>query len=322
MKVLVKDGATLTITPTVTPSTATVTWTSDDETVATVNNGVVTPKALGIAKITAKSGDLTATCEVFVGTEVDLSSETADYNTNDYDILSGDIGAHYINILNSHHVAFNGMATTKGISCMGDATIYLIDGKTNTLTAPNNSPGIWIGGTGKTFTINAETEGTGILNATGGNNAAGIGTGNASSGNIENGNITINGGTVTAKGGAGAAGIGTGYAYDNNNTCGTITITGGTVTAEGGKFGAGIGTGYATAEYGSASNQCGNITIDATVTKVTAKKNSSIPGPNSIGVGQKYGGGNQDCGTITIGGDATTYAAGVTTSPFTYTPAP
>ena len=37
--------------------------------------------------------------------------------------------------------------------------------------------------------------------------------------------------------------------------------------------------------------------------------------------GYKDGGGTQTCGMITIGGDATTYAGGVDTSPFTY-PAP
>ena len=53
---------------------------------------------------------------------------------------------------------------------------------------------------------------------------------------------------------------------------------------------------------------------------VTATKGSGAP--NSIGNGQADFDGTQTCGTITIGGDATTYAAGVTTSPFIYPTAP
>lgn len=44
----------------------TVTWTSDDETVATVKDGVVTGIKAGTAKIIAKVGDKTAVCEVTV----------------------------------------------------------------------------------------------------------------------------------------------------------------------------------------------------------------------------------------------------------------
>jgi hypothetical protein len=71
-------------------------------------------------------------------------------------------------------------------------------------------------------------------------------------------------------------------------------------------------------KYGSesASNRCGNITIGAGVTSVTATKGGSYS-PNSIGKGYAYGG-TQNYGTITIGG--TVYATGVTTSPFTYEP--
>jgi hypothetical protein len=323
MKVIKLDGDAFTITAEVTPSDATVTWTSDNEVVATVNNGVVTPVGLGIATITAKAGDKEATCEVFVGTEVDLSTIGADYAVNDYDILSGNIGDHYINInmiTGGYHVAFDGITTTKGIACTGDATIYLIDGKTNTVSSTeNNKPGIWIGISDKTFTINAETEGTGILNATGGPGGAGIGNGGPTSGSNESGNITINGGKITANGGAGAAGIGTGEANGRNNTCGAITINGGTVTATGGNNAAGIGTGYSIdgGMSNPASNNCGAITITTGVTSVTATKGSGSP--NSIGEGNDEGA--QACGTITIGGDATTYAGGVDTSPFTY-PAP
>ena len=68
----VKMGNTLKITPTFTPEKATnkiVTWTSSDETVATVSNaGVITPKKIGstIITITSQDGNKTATCTVTV----------------------------------------------------------------------------------------------------------------------------------------------------------------------------------------------------------------------------------------------------------------
>ncbi|MBR6191455.1 MAG: Ig-like domain-containing protein, partial [Prevotella sp.] len=60
-------GETLTLTPTVLPAEATnksVTWTSSDETVATVTDGGVTAVAAGTATITVTTTDgaKTATC--------------------------------------------------------------------------------------------------------------------------------------------------------------------------------------------------------------------------------------------------------------------
>lgn len=49
-----------------------VTWATSDSTVATVNNGAVTGIGTGEATITAKHGDLTATCKVTVSTMYDL----------------------------------------------------------------------------------------------------------------------------------------------------------------------------------------------------------------------------------------------------------
>ena len=57
------------LTATVTPSNATnssVTWTSDNQAVATVTGGTVTAVSAGNATITAKAGDKTATCAVTV----------------------------------------------------------------------------------------------------------------------------------------------------------------------------------------------------------------------------------------------------------------
>ena len=321
-EVLAKNGDALTITATATPAEATLTWESSDEAVATVADGVVTPVGLGIATITAKSGDLKATCEVFVGTEVDDVS--ARNPIQDYDILAGTNNSSAITIPAGCHVAFNGVNTDKGVKCNGEATIYLIDGSTNTITAQDDYAGIEVGAAG--LTINAETAGTGILNVTGGLKGAGIGTSEAYNSSQTCGDITINGGTITATGGNGAAGIGTGLSFGSgaptNQTCGDITINGGIVTATGGLYGAGIGTGYSFNNGAVTSNECGAITIGTGVTSVTAIMGNGSPISIGMGASSGYSGnyGIQTCGTITIGGDATTYAAGVTTSPFTYEP--
>ena len=67
------EGQTVTLTATVTPADATnktVTWSTSDAAVATVENGVVTAKSAGTATITAKAGDKTATCVVTISKKV------------------------------------------------------------------------------------------------------------------------------------------------------------------------------------------------------------------------------------------------------------
>ena len=64
-----KAGEMVTLTATVKPDDATdkaVTWSTSDASVATVSDGVVTAVRLGAAIITAKAGDKTAICLVYV----------------------------------------------------------------------------------------------------------------------------------------------------------------------------------------------------------------------------------------------------------------
>ena len=192
-----------------------------------------------------------------------------------------------------------------GLNCLGNATIVLKDGTTNTVTGFSEVyPGIHVP-KDKTLTIQGGTEGTGKLIASSNGFGAGIGGGYS----IACGDISIEGGIITA-GGQTAAGIGSGFGA----ICGNITISGGTVTATGGYKAAGIG--------GGPEGTCGAITIANTVTKVTATKDQDAP--YSIGAGGYSGGNLATCGTVTIGGtkywennaavntDANTYLAQAT----------
>ena len=241
---------------------------------------------------------------------VDLSTLTAAYEAQDGDVLINALSGDYqitiaagatVTLRDATITCLTTDAAFAGINPVGDATI-LLEGANTVKGGYENYPGVFVP-VGKTLTIDGEGSldassngyGCGIgggyqiasgnieikggnITATGGQNAAGIGSG----GNASCGDITINGGTVTANGGVHGAGIGGG---GWSASCGTITITGGTVEATGGALGAGIGNGR--------FSRCGDITIAATVTSVTATKGSNAP--NSIGAGL-YG----TCGTITI----------------------
>ena len=79
----VTAGETITLTATVSPENATdktVTWTSSDETVATVKDGLVTGVKAGTAIITAKAGEKTATFEVIVKAAAATINASWDFN--------------------------------------------------------------------------------------------------------------------------------------------------------------------------------------------------------------------------------------------------
>ena len=224
------------------------------------------------------------------GKTVDLSTLTASYEAQNGDVLTNATTTYRVTIAAGATVTLDGVNISSSaycIKCLGDATIILKDGSTNTLTSTTGDyPALSIGDANTTLTIQGST---GVLNVTSGNYCAGIGGGYSNT-NKTCGNIRIEGGVITAQGGGSGAGIGTDA---GEATCGDIIITGGTITAKGGSGAAGIGTGNGTVD----PVVCGGITIANTVTKVTATKGNSAP--NSIGKGY---GDNATCGTVTIGG--------------------
>ncbi len=290
---------------------------------------------------------------------IDLSKVTADLTLQNGNVVTGTLNEYVkISIADGATVTLSGVNITginssaylwAGLNCVGDATIILADGTTNTvkgfdeyypgihvladctltiqgtgaLNATGSNSGCGIGGGYGKSAGNIVIEG-GTITAAGGSNAAGIGSG---SNNASCGNITISGGTVNATGGPYAAAIGSG----SGAACGNITISGGTVNATGGKWAAGIGSGvqsscgditisggtvnatvdsYAAGIGSGYFASCGNITITNTVTSVKATKGTDAP--NSIGAGKAAG----SCGTVTIGG----VVGAITETPYTYTP--
>ena len=220
---------------------------------------------------------------------VDLSKLTADYEAQDGDILTKTLGTNVkISIADGAEIALRDVAINgidnksyqwAGITCLGDATIILQDGTTNTVKGfQNEYPGIFIP-ENKTLTIKGETAGTGSLNASCSTPDIGNGAGIGGGFDLDCGNIDIQGGTITAIGDGSGAGIGGSY-----GVCGNITISGGTVEATG-QYGAGIGS----SENGDSS--CGDITISGGTVKATSISNGA-------GIGNSYG----KCGNITISG--------------------
>ena len=235
------------------------------------------------SQVVMNIGNTTLYAQWSPSNDIAMISSTGYLALNDGQSLSGTGGANtHIVIADGATVTLKGANITDianddshkwaGISCLGDATIILADGTTNSVKGGHEYyPSIHVP-VGRTLTI----QGNGTLNATSGGRSAGIGGGYG----IECGNIIIKGGIINSTARASGAGIGGG----NGGYCGDITIMGGIITAEGASSGAGIG----------AVQEGGDITITDEVISITAKKGDKAT--CCIGAGHNKG----TCGTITI----------------------
>ena len=285
----------------------TVTYSSNNSNVATVDaNGNVSIIDGGTAIITATTANTDeyaykpdyAQYTLRVIKIIDLSTLTSDYIAQDNNILTGTLAGNYkITIADNANVELkdvtinggnNSSTNWAGLTCDGNATIT-ISGTNTVMGFYYKYPGIQAGKTGTTLTIN----GTGTLTATGGDFAAGIGSGYDGA---SCGHITISGGTVNASSSMNGASIGSGF---KGSSCGAITISGGTVNASSASNGAGIGSGYA-------NSSCGNITISGGTVNASSASNGA-------GIGSGFSG--SSCGAITISGGTvnanTRYGAGI-----------
>ncbi len=168
--------------PTNTTADKTVTWSSNNPSVATVANGVVTAVAAGTAVITAKVGDLTATCTVTVSEPVALTGISLDKTSGDLEVNGTETLTVIYNPTNttddktvtwtsnntSVATVTNGVVTAIGT---GTATITATVGSykatyTVTVTAPEVSVGEYThifqdsGLTSSFYTINGNTSTT------------------------------------------------------------------------------------------------------------------------------------------------------------------
>ncbi len=197
-----------------------------------------------------------------------------------------------VDTLNSGWYIAEGDVSRNGtITVNGDVHLILLDSSSLTVGGNSFNAGINVSGD-NSLTIYGQSNGDkmGYLNATGGKNGAGIGSGYDGTG----GKVTINGGKVTATGGEYGAGIGGGF----GGTGGNVTIYNGTVTATGGYHGAGIGGGH--------GGTGGNVTINNGTVMATGGYYGA-----GIGGGYNSAGGNVTInnGTvITTGGG---YGAGI-----------
>ena len=145
-----------------------------------------------------------------------------------------------------------------GAAVSVSGNVELVITGTNTLRSGTDRAGLEKADDNGTLTI----DGTGSLEAYGGNEAAGIGS--RANNNVRN--IVINGGTITAEcTGDDGAGIGGGHSGKAEN----IRINGGVVTATGGEWGYGIGSGY---------NEYSLLPTTITITGGTVKAIAGKPG--------------------------------------------
>lgn len=182
-----------------------------------IANGDITVSIDAKGVQTATQGEQTHT-GVFVVTGTSTTNKL---------VIKGDSGTAANVYLKDLHITVSSGAA---VSVSGDVDLY-IEGS-SVLQSGKNYAGIQKEDNGQ-LTI----DGSGSLEATGGESGAGIGGGIHASAS----NITINGGTVTAKAGGGAAAIGGGHDKSNGGKATNINLVGGDITVQGNNGKATIG---------------------------------------------------------------------------------
>ena len=137
------EGETVTLTATVSPTDATdktVTWSSSDEKVATVENGVVTAKSAGTATITAQAGDKTVTCEIFVEKKV-VAVEGISLDVTSVELTRGDsltiVATVYPKDATDKTVVWS--SSDEAVACVNsDGTIVALSAGSAIITATSN----------------------------------------------------------------------------------------------------------------------------------------------------------------------------------------
>ena len=149
----VTKGETLTLTATVTPSDSTdaITWTTSDENVATVANGVVTAVGVGEATITATAGEVNATCAVTV-----VAYANGTYTLSDSTISQG--------TALSDGTSSDGAVSWSGLYSNGNDYAYTTSSSKVTVQVAGSSiitlTGCYKGTNGKTLTVTDSSSNT------------------------------------------------------------------------------------------------------------------------------------------------------------------
>ncbi len=172
------------------------------------------------------------------------------------------------------------------VKVLSGTSLNITGGESDIVSLLGGDDAAGLGGGEYNGAVGSITISGGNVQATGGENGAGIGAGI----NMSNGTVKITGGDVEAYGGSHAAGIGGGGDYGGG---GTIEISGGIVEAYGSIGGAGIGGGY--------NGNGGSIKISGTA-DITAYGGYDLQGIEPAGAAGIGGGFLGSGGTIDIQG--------------------